>query len=209
MRGIRIARLHLVATLLIVAGVGLAPTPARADGFGWYAYFFDYAQFLREYPGFFKPRLARAPVGSEFEAAVRGSAFELLDLMEQSQRVPLTEPRLHDGELLGAEALREFAATLERRFPGSPARFLATGRQFLTPENMPPCRETHWIHGACGAAVIYTPAEVARLWREIQQLVEESPAGSDAPLRDELLRLRTVVREAALTGQAIFFYGHD
>jgi hypothetical protein len=199
-------------SLLIIAGAGLAPAPALADGFGWYVYFFDFAELEQEMNGelgaAFRPA-DLSNVDPQFTGAVQGSAFALLALMEESGRPILTEPRMHDGELLWAKAFLEFGRELQRRNPQSPGRFLATGRQFLGLGRMPACRDTDWMHGACGSAILYTPVEVAMLFREVNELAASPARWSDPLMQTELLRLRDVLQEAALLKRAIFFYGHD
>jgi hypothetical protein len=206
-----LARRTLLSLLLIV-GAGLAPAPALADGFGWYVYFFDYAELEREMAGELGAAFKPADLGNidpQFTEAVQGSAFALLGLLEESGRPKLTEPRMHDGELLWANAFLEFGRELQRRNPQSPGRFLVTGRQFLGLGRMPPCRDTDWIHGACGSAILYTPGEVVTLFREVNDLVASPVKWSDPLMQTELLRLRDVLQEAALLKRAIFFYGHD
>jgi len=195
-----------------MAGVGFSPAPALADGFGWYAYLFNYDDFLREYPAHFA-RAAKGPdlgeVMPEFRAGVAGSAFELLGLMEESGKVRLIEPKSTGEDLLWAEAMREFGRQMQRADPRSPGRFLATGRQFRGLDDMPACHATYWLHGACGSAVLYKPDEVVQLLKDLDGLVVAGVKWSQPDMRAEFKRLQHLVREAAAGRYALFFYGHD
>jgi hypothetical protein len=210
-RPLKLARRTLLL-LLLTSGAGFTPAPALADGFGWYVYLFDYGQLQQEFRGelgaAFQPSSPRE-VMPEYRAAVDGSAFALLGLLEESDRMQLDVPRMYDGELLWAEGLQAFGRELQRRNPRSPGRFFVTGRQFRGLGDMPPCRETVWLHGACGSAMLYTPEEVTALFLEVNELVAARVKWPEPGLHGELLRLRDVLQEAALLKRAVFFYGHD
>jgi hypothetical protein len=201
-------RQTLGAVLFLVASLCLTSAPARADGFGWYVYFFDYDEFLREYRAGLRDTFKQAE-RKEMAGGVGRSDFTLLGLLEESDRIALTEPRMHDGELLWANALVEFAHALEGTYPESVGRFFATGRLFIEPGQSVPCKETIWIHGACGAIVMVTPAEAEALFWQVTDLVDRKVKWSEAGMQNELLRLRNVLQEAALLKRAIYFYGHD
>jgi hypothetical protein len=197
----------------MMSGAVFCTAPAHADGFGWYAWLFDYDEFLREFRGgelgrAFKPTDTRDTL-PEFRGVMEFSAFAVLGLMEESDKVRLERPRLHDDELLWAQAMQEFGEELQRRNPRSPGRFLATGRQFRGLDDMPACKESAWIAGACGSTVMYTPAEVSVLFFEVNELVAKPAKWTDPQMQHELLRLRNLLQEAALLKRAVFFYGHD
>src|SRR5262245_573480 len=198
--------LHALLLGLLFALAPLAP--AHADGYGWYAYFFDYDEFLRAYRGGLRERFKAAERVSIREGIGRTDSNLLTDL-EQSGEVRLLEPRLHDNELLWANALVEYAQALARQHRDTPARYFETGRLFIEPGVSEPCETTDWISGACGAYVMYTPDEVATLFWQVSDLITRKVRWSKPEMQEELVRFKDLLKEAVLERRAIYFYGHD
>lgn len=198
---------------LIVAAGLLVSGSAQAAGFGWYAILFDHDAFESDFDADLDRQLTRNDAelyGARFRRTrpTDGAVFEYIEAKGETYSVEY--PETFETELMWHSALMAIVRRMEKAYPDTALRFLATGRRFVAPGKMPACKtDFELIFGSCRTYIMFTRQESEAVFWQLTEYIATEPSFPEPLYVEELKQLRDIFKEATLKKKAVFIYGHD
>ena len=189
-----------------------------ADGFGWYAFLFDYKAFSQNYDDKLNMKFIQQEKAnySYLGSEKRIADWVVIEYLEANESVYAVEsPFSFSGDLLSHQHLMfnvDFVITNYRATARSnPLAFFKTGRLMITPAKMVACKPQQWslVHGTCRTAIVFTNKEAEAVYWQLVSLRKRGKSPAQGILATEFERLFRIFKEAAFKNKGIYFYGHD